>query len=81
MQESEDALRETKQLTNPFVFLEFLGTRDRFGIRNRPVGHALNNEDPLEFADHVFFGKPLSEESGKLPYPEESNGFDRDAPK
>lgn len=60
---------------------DFLGTRDRISIRYRPVGHIPSNEDLLEFADHVFFGKPLSDEFGKLAYPEEKNGFDWDAPK
>jgi hypothetical protein len=35
----------------------------------------------LEFADHVFFGKPLSAAFGALPDPEEKNGFDWDVPK
>jgi endo-1,4-beta-xylanase len=60
---------------------EFLGARDRLSIRYRPVGHVPSNEDLLEFADHVFFGKPLSDEFGKLAYPEEKNGFDWDVPK
>jgi len=60
---------------------EFLGARDRISIRYRPVGHIPSNEDLLEYADHVFFGKPLSDEFGKLPYPEEEDGFDWDVPK
>jgi endo-1,4-beta-xylanase len=60
---------------------EFLGARDRISIRYRPVGHIPSNEDLLEFADHVFFGKPLSDEFGKLAYPEEKDGIDWDAPK
>ena len=60
---------------------EFLGVRDRIGIRYRKVGHIPSNEDLLEFADHVFFGKPLSDEFGKLSYPEEKGGFDWDGPK
>jgi hypothetical protein len=60
---------------------EFLGARDRISIRYRPVGHIPSDEDLLEFADHVFFGKPLSDEFGKLAYPEETAGIDWDAPK
>jgi hypothetical protein len=60
---------------------EFLGASDRLGIRYRPVGHIPSNEDLLEFADHDFFGKPLSEEFGRLPYPIEEHGFDWDVPK
>jgi endo-1,4-beta-xylanase len=59
---------------------EFLGARDRISIRYRPVGHIPSNEDLLDFADHVFFGKPLSEAFGELPYPEEKNGFRWAAP-
>ena len=58
---------------------EFLGAGDRISIRYRPVGHIPSNEDLLEFADHVFFGKPLSGEFGKLAYPEEKDGLDWDA--
>ncbi|HEY2154579.1 MAG TPA: hypothetical protein VGH33_03050 [Isosphaeraceae bacterium] len=32
-------------------------------------------------AAHVFFGKPLSAEFGKLAYPEETGGIDWDVPK
>jgi hypothetical protein len=60
---------------------EFLGTGGRISIRYRPVGHIPSNDDLLDFADHVFFGKPLSEEFGKLPYPEEKNGFSWAVPK
>ena len=59
---------------------EFLGVRDRLSIRFRPVGHIVSTEDLLDLADHVFLGKPLPEEFGKLPYPEEKNGFDWAAP-
>ncbi len=60
---------------------EFLKTADRISIRFRPVGHIPSNEDLLDFADHVFFNKPLPEEFGKLAYPEEKNGFTWDMPK
>jgi hypothetical protein len=59
---------------------EFLGAGDRISIRYRPVAHVPSNEDLLDFADHCFFNKPLSEEFGKLPYPEEKNGFTWSAP-
>ena len=60
---------------------DFLGAGDRISVRYRPVGHIPSNEDLLDFADHVFLQKPLSEEFGKLPYPEEKNGFTWAAPK
>jgi hypothetical protein len=60
---------------------EFLGAGDRISIRYRPVGHIPSNEDLLDFADHMFFQKPLSDDFGKLPYPEEKNGFTWAAPK
>ena len=60
---------------------EFLGARDRISIRYRPVGHIPSNEDLLDYADHVFFGKPLTDDFGKLAYPEETRGFDWDVPR
>ena len=60
---------------------EFLKVADKISIRFRPVGHIPSNEDLLDFADHVFFNKPLSEEFGKLAYPVEKNGFAWDMPK
>jgi (4-O-methyl)-D-glucuronate---lignin esterase len=60
---------------------EFLGAPDRISIKFRPVGHVPSNDDLLDFADHVFFGKPLSDGFGKLAYPEEKNGFDWDVPR
>ncbi len=74
---------EGSQLTHQAAatVYEFLGARDRISIRYRPVGHVPSNEDLLEFADHVFFGKPLSDAFGKLAYPEEPGGFDWGAPK
>jgi hypothetical protein len=60
---------------------EFLGAPDRISIRFRPVGHIPSNEDLLDFADHVFFGKPLPDEFGKLAYPQDQNGFTWTAPK
>ncbi len=59
---------------------DFLGARDRISIKFRDVGHIPSNEDLLEFADHVFFGKPLSDEFGKLAYPVEKDGFVWDVP-
>jgi len=60
---------------------DFLETGDQISIRFRPVGHVPNNEDLLDFADYIFFKKPLSEEFGKLPYPREKNDFTWDIPK
>jgi hypothetical protein len=59
--------------------LRIPGTRDGIRIRYRPVGHIPSNEDLLEFADHTFFGKPLSDEFDTLPYPEERDGSHGDA--
>ena len=60
---------------------DFLHAGDAISIRYRPVGHIPSNEDLLEYADHVFFDKPLSEDFGKLPYQEETKGFTWDVPK
>jgi endo-1,4-beta-xylanase len=60
---------------------EFLGAGDRISIRYRPVGHIPSREDLLEFADHVFFEKPLSKEFGQLAYPQTSGAFTWDRPK
>jgi endo-1,4-beta-xylanase len=59
----------------------FLNAGDKISIRYRPVGHIPSNEDLLDYADHVFFKKPLSEEFGKLAYKEEKKGFTWDVPK
>lgn len=59
----------------------FLKAADRISIRFRPVGHIPSNEDLLDFADHLFFGKPLSEEFGTLVYPEEKKAFTWEMPK
>ena len=73
---------EGSQLTNLAAaeVYKFLGAGDRLSIRFRPVGHIPSNEDLVEFADHVFFGKPLSAEFGQLAYPQEPNGFRWTAP-
>lgn len=47
---------------------EFLGVPDKISTKYRPVGHFPSNEDLLEYADHIFFGKKLSDEFGKLAY-------------
>jgi hypothetical protein len=56
------------------------GVGDRFSIRVRQMGHVPSNEELVEFADHVFFGKPLSVEFGQRAYPEEPAGFAWAAP-
>ncbi len=48
---------------------EFLGTTDNLGIRYRPVGHIPNDGDVLDFADHLFFEKPLPDAFDERPYP------------
>jgi hypothetical protein len=60
---------------------EFLKAGDKISIRFRPVGHVPSLEDLLDYADHVFFNKPLPEAFGKLSYKEEKNGFTWDLPK
>jgi hypothetical protein len=59
---------------------DFLGAGDKLSIRYRPVGHIPSNEDLLDYADHVFFGKPLPEEFGNLAYPVATNAFTWDEP-
>lgn len=54
---------------------DFLNAGDKINIRYRPVGHIPSNEDLLEYADHVFYGKPLSDEFGKLPYARTTDAF------
>ena len=82
---TQDAWTNPKgsQLTNLAArrVYDFLGASDRISFRSRPVGHIPSNDDLLEFADHIFFGKPLSNEFGKLAYAEEKNAFDWDVPK
>jgi hypothetical protein len=60
---------------------EFLKAGDKISVRFRPVGHIPSNEDLLDYADYVFFKKPLSEEFGKLPYKEEKKAYTWDVPK
>jgi endo-1,4-beta-xylanase len=60
---------------------DFLKAGDKLSVRYRPVGHIPSSEDLLAYADHVFFGKALAEAFGKLPYPEEAQGFHWEAPK
>jgi endo-1,4-beta-xylanase len=60
---------------------DFLKAGDKIGVRFRPVGHIPSNQDLLDFADHVFFKKPLPEGFGKLPYKEEKKAFKWDVPK
>jgi hypothetical protein len=59
----------------------FLKAEDNISIRYRPVGHVPSNDDLMDFADRVFFKKPVSTEFGKLPYKVETKGFTWDVPK
>jgi hypothetical protein len=59
---------------------KFLGADDKISIHFREVGHIPNNGDVLDFADHVFFDKPLDQQFGKLPYPVAKNGYSWKAP-
>jgi hypothetical protein len=59
---------------------DFLGAGEKLSIRYRPVGHIPSNEDLLEYADHVFFNKPLSQDFGKLAYKEATEALGWDSP-
>lgn len=59
----------------------FLEAGDKLSIRYRPVGHVPNVDDLLEYADHLFCDRRLSEDFGKLPYPDEPSGFTWDIPR
>lgn len=50
---------------------EFLKCGDNIAVRYRPVGHIPSTADLLDYADRVFFQKPLSDEFNKLPYQED----------
>jgi hypothetical protein len=47
-----------------------------------PSGRADDVLGTRRAVDHAprWFGKPLSDEFGKLPHPEDKDGFDRDVP-
>ena len=59
---------------------DFLDVPDRIAIRFRPVGHVITSSDVVEYAAHLFDGKPLPPEFNQLPYPEERHGFAWQAP-
>jgi cephalosporin-C deacetylase-like acetyl esterase len=59
----------------------FLKAEDKISFRYRPVAHIPSTEDLLDYADHVFFGKKLPEDFGKLAYQEETKAFSWDLPK
>ena len=57
------------------VVYDFLGAGDKIGIAYRPGGHAhllADWEALLDFADHQFFGKPVTRSFHALPYPNQS---------
>lgn len=58
----------------------FLGAPERISIRFRPVEHIPGPEDLVDFADHVFFGRPLPPGFGDLPYPEDRDAYSWSAP-
>jgi endo-1,4-beta-xylanase len=60
---------------------EFLKAGDKISVRFRPVGHIPSNKDLMDYADCVFFKKPLPKEFGKLAYKEEKKAFTWDVPK
>ena len=56
----------------------FLGASDKIGIYYRCGGHDTVNDDweaLLEFADHIFFGKPTTRNFDQRPFPNEKPGF------
>lgn len=55
---------------------QFLGAPDNLTIRYRPVGHIPSDEDVIDFADHLFFEKPLPDEFNQLPYPLHPDAMD-----
>lgn len=59
----------------------FLGTGEKISIRFRPIGHIHSNDNLLDFADYLFFKKPLAEAFGKLAYQEEKKAVAWDVPK
>ena len=60
---------------------QFLGVPELISIKTRPTGHVPSHEDAVAFADHVFFGKPLTTGFGQLEYEPDSSGFDWRAPR
>jgi len=61
---------------------KFLKAEDKISISTRPVGHTPSAEDVMDMADHVFNGKKLPEQIGKLVYKEETKPyFSWDLPK
>jgi len=74
---------EGSQLTHAAAkkVYHFLKASDNISIRFRPVGHIPSNDDLLDYAEHVFFKKPLPKEFGKLPYKEQEREFTWDVPK
>jgi hypothetical protein len=59
----------------------FLKAEDKISFRYRDVGHIPSTDDLLDYADHVFFGKKLPQDFGKLAYKEETKAFTWDVPK
>ena len=60
---------------------EFLGVKEKIGIRFRPVGHIPSADDLLDFADHAFNKKALPDAFGKLEYKTDVKAFSWDVPK
>jgi endo-1,4-beta-xylanase len=60
---------------------DFLNASDKISIIYHPVEHVTSYEDLLEYADHLFFDRALSEDFGKLPYKEETRGYQWNIPK
>lgn len=54
----------------------FLGATDDLAIRYREVGHIPSDEDVIDFADHLFFEKPLPDAFNVLPYPKHDAAYE-----
>ncbi|MDB5354677.1 MAG: hypothetical protein JWN24_1130 [Phycisphaerales bacterium] len=63
---------------------DFLGAGDKIGLHYREGKHEQNAEDftaLLDFADHLFAGKPAAQKFDVLPVPDSSKHFSWTAPK
>lgn len=73
--------QQTHQAAIP-VF-QFLGAPDRIAFHERAGGHDMTSEDwdaLLDYADHIFFGKPLTRTYDQWPYPAAPKAFSWTAP-
>ncbi len=65
------------------VVFDYLGAGDKIGLHFREGGHDQNAEDfeaLVDFADHLFFGKPLARKYDQIPVPPGEKAWDWAAP-